>query len=114
MLRALRGGDDGMRQRATDVLLAAVQHDAQPLRDFFTADPARRAYFQLLLRCGRTGTTACVGCRAAPGAFCWVLTAAAASALQGLQGPWNSWMSVAGAEDWPESLLSVCGLRLHV
>lgn len=68
MLRALKGGDDGMRQRATDVLLAAVQHDAQPLRDFFTQDPGRRQYFQLLLKYARArgGQLLCNYCGAAP------------------------------------------------
>jgi hypothetical protein len=50
LLRVLRDGNGGMRQRAMDVLVAAVQHDAQPLRDFLCEAPEQQ-HIQLLLRC---------------------------------------------------------------
>lgn len=49
MMRVLKDGSDELRQRATDVLLSAVQHDATPFRDFFTKQP-ETDQFQLLLR----------------------------------------------------------------
>ncbi|KAK9907487.1 hypothetical protein WJX75_004578 [Coccomyxa subellipsoidea] len=49
MMRVLKDGTDDLRQRATEVLLSAVQHDATPFRDFFTKQP-ETDQFQLLLR----------------------------------------------------------------
>ena len=50
MMRVLRDGREELRQRAIDVLLSAVQHDATPFRDYFTRQP-ESDHFQLLLRC---------------------------------------------------------------
>ncbi|CAL8462717.1 g2250 [Coccomyxa elongata] len=49
MMRVLKDGTEDLRQRATDVLLSAVQHDATPFRDYFTKQP-ESDQFQLLLR----------------------------------------------------------------
>lgn len=49
MMKVLSAGADDLRQRATDVILSAVQHDATPFRDFFTRQP-ETDQFQLLLR----------------------------------------------------------------
>ncbi len=48
-MRVLKDGTEDLRQRATDVLLSAVQHDATPFRDYFTKQP-ESDQFQLLLR----------------------------------------------------------------
>lgn len=47
-MAALKHGNDDMRQRATDVLMSAVQHDPAPLREFLLKQP-NTEYFQLLL-----------------------------------------------------------------
>ncbi len=49
MMTVLRDGKDELCQRATDVLLSVVQHDAGPLRDYFTEHTERDA-FRLLLK----------------------------------------------------------------
>ena len=49
-MAVLREGGNDMCQRATDVLLSVVQHDAGPLRDYFT-EHAERDEFRLLLKC---------------------------------------------------------------
>ncbi len=47
-MAALKHGDMEMQQRATDVLLSAVQHDPAPLREFLLTEPNQDC-FQLLL-----------------------------------------------------------------
>ncbi|CAL5223154.1 g5623 [Coccomyxa viridis] len=49
MMTVLRVGGNDMCQRATDVLLSVVQHDAGPLRDYFT-EHAERDDFRILLK----------------------------------------------------------------
>ena len=49
MMTVLRVGGNDMCQRATDVLLSVVQHDAGPLRDYFT-EHAERDDFRVLLK----------------------------------------------------------------
>ena len=51
-MTVLRDGGKDMCQRAMDVLLSVVQHDAGPLRDYFT-EHTDRDDFKLLLKCGR-------------------------------------------------------------
>jgi hypothetical protein len=53
-MAVLKHGDDDMRQRATDVLLSAVQHDPAPLREFLLKEPNQDC-FQLLLTCAPFG-----------------------------------------------------------
>ena len=50
-MTVLRDGGNDMCQRAMDVLLSVVQHDAGPLRDHFT-EHTDRDDFKLLLKCG--------------------------------------------------------------
>ena len=50
IMTVLRDGGNDMCQRAMDVLLSVVQHDAGPLRDHFT-EHTDRDDFKLLLRC---------------------------------------------------------------
>ena len=49
-MTVLRDGGNDMCQRAMDVLLSVVLHDAGPLRDHFT-EHTDRDDFKLLLRC---------------------------------------------------------------
>ena len=49
-MTVLRDGGNDMCQRAMDVLLSVVQHDAGPLRDHFT-EQTDRDDFKLLLKC---------------------------------------------------------------
>ena len=51
IMTVLRDGGNEMCQRAMDVLLSVVQHDAGPLRDYYT-EHTDRDDFKLLLKCG--------------------------------------------------------------
>lgn len=50
MSAALERTSDSLRLRAMDVLLAAAQHDPQPLRDYIEGAPEQRRLMELLIK----------------------------------------------------------------
>ena len=87
-MTVLRDGANDMCQRAMDVLLSVVQHDAGPLRDFFT-EHTDRDDFKLLLKCGLR----------LPLPPCWLPGAASVAACQLRCVPGILGVLSAGGED---------------